>query len=48
MRSIIFVLALLCATATVVADDSYFPSKAKTGGEGVTEFQSKWNGQFLE
>jgi hypothetical protein len=48
MKSIIFVLALLCATARVVADDSYFPIKTKTGGEGVTESQSKWYGRSLE
>jgi hypothetical protein len=48
MKSIIFVLALLCAAATVVADDSYFPIKTKTGGEGVTEFESKWYGRSLE
>ena len=40
--------ALLCATGPAVADDSYFPIKTKAGGEGVTEFQSKWYGQSLE
>ncbi len=38
----------LCATASAVADDSYFPIKTKTGGEGVTEFEPKWYGQSLE
>jgi len=48
MNSILLVSALLCATASAVADDSYFPIKTKTGGEGVTEFESKWYGQSLE
>ncbi len=48
MNSILLVSALLCATASAVADDSYFPIKTKTGGEGVTEFESNgmaslWN-----
>ena len=37
-----------CATALAVADDSYFPIKTKSGGEGVTEFEAKWYGQSLE
>src|SRR6266480_2504144 len=48
MNSILLVSALLCATASAVADDSCFPIKTKTGGEGVTEFESKWYGQSLE
>jgi hypothetical protein len=48
MNSILLVSAFLFATASVVADDSYFPIKTKTGGEGVTEFESKWYGQSLE
>src|SRR5437667_8686485 len=48
MNYILLVSALLCATASAVADDSYFPIKTKTGGEGVTEFESKWYGQSLE
>jgi hypothetical protein len=48
MNSIILVTALLCVTASIVGDDSYFPIKTKTGGEGISEFQSKWYGQSLE
>jgi hypothetical protein len=48
MNSILLVSALLCAAASAVVDDSYFPIKTKTGGEGVTEFESKWYGQSLE
>jgi hypothetical protein len=48
MNAILFVSVLLCATASAVADDSYFPIKTKTGGEGVMEFESKWYGQSLE
>ncbi len=48
MKPVVFVLALLCATASVVAEDSYFPIKTKAGGEGVTEFESGWYCQSLE
>jgi hypothetical protein len=48
MNSILFVSALFCATASAAADDPYFPVKTKTGGEGVTGFESKWYGQSLE
>jgi hypothetical protein len=39
---------LLCATASARVDDSYFPIETKAGGDGVTEFESKWYGQSLE
>ena len=48
MKFIALVLALLCATASAAADDSYFPVKTKPHGQGVTEFESKWYGQSLE
>lgn len=48
MKSIVSILALLCAAATMIADDAYFPIKTKTGGEGLTESESKWYGQSLE
>ena len=48
MKAIILVSALWCATASAIADDSYFPIKAKSGGEGVTAFESKWYGKSLE
>ena len=48
MKAIILVSALWCATASAIADDSYFPIKTKSGGEGVTAFESKWYGKSLE
>ena len=48
MNAIILVSALWCATASAIADDSYFPIKTKSGGEGVTAFESKWYGKSLE
>ena len=48
MNAIILVSALWCATASAFADDSYFPIKTKSGGEGVTAFESKWYGKSLE
>ncbi len=48
MNAIILVSALWCATASALADDSYFPIKTKSGGEGVTAFESKWYGKSLE
>jgi hypothetical protein len=48
MKSIVLVSAVLCATVSAVADDSYFPIKTMAGGEGVTEFESKWYGQSLQ
>ena len=48
MKAILLVSALWCATASAFADDSYFPIKTKSGGEGVTAFESKWYGKSLE
>jgi len=48
VNAIILVSALWCATASAIADDSYFPIKTKSGGEGVTAFESKWYGKSLE
>jgi hypothetical protein len=48
VKAIILVSALWCATASAFADDSYFPIKTKSGGEGVTAFESKWYGRCLE
>ena len=48
MKAIILVSALWCAAASEIADDSYFPIKTKSGGEGVTAFESKWYGKSLE
>lgn len=48
MNAIILVSALWCAMASAIADDSYFPIKTKSGGEGVTAFESKWYGKSLE
>jgi len=48
VKAIILVSALWCATASAIADDSYFPIKTKSGGEGVTAFESKWYGKSLE
>ncbi len=48
MKAIILVSALWCAAASAIADDSYFPINTKSGGEGVTAFESKWYGKSLE
>jgi hypothetical protein len=48
VKAIILVSALWCAAASAIADDSYFPIKTKSGGEGVTAFESKWYGKSLE
>jgi hypothetical protein len=48
VKAIILVSALWCATASAFADDSYFPIKTRSGGEGVTAFESKWYGKSLE
>jgi hypothetical protein len=48
VKAIILVSALWCAMASAIADDSYFPIKTKSGGEGVTAFESKWYGKSLE
>jgi len=51
VKAIILVSAIWCATASAFAafaDDSYFPIKTKSGGEGVTAFESKWYGKSLE
>jgi hypothetical protein len=48
VKAIILVSALWCATASAIADDSYFPIKTESGGEGVTAFESKWYGKSLE
>jgi hypothetical protein len=48
VKAIILVSALWCAAASASADDSYFPIKTKSGGEGVTAFESKWYGKSLE
>jgi hypothetical protein len=48
VNAIILVSALWCATASAIADDSYFPIKTKSGAEGVTAFESKWYGKSLE
>jgi hypothetical protein len=34
--------------ASAFADDPYFPIKTKSGGEGVTAFESKWCGKSLK
>lgn len=41
-------MALLYAVSSVVAEDSYFPIKTKTGGDGVTKFEAKWYGESLK
>jgi hypothetical protein len=48
MNLIILLSALLCAEVAAVADNSYFPIKTTIGGEGITEFESKWYSQSLE
>lgn len=48
MKFIVLVSALLCATTSAAADDSYFPIRTEPHGQGVTEFQAKWYGQSLE
>jgi hypothetical protein len=51
VKAIILVSAIWCATVSAFAafaDDSYFPIKTKSGGEGVTAFESKWYGKSLE
>ena len=44
----IILVSLCCTTALAFANDGYFPIKTKSGGEGVTAFESKWYGKSLE